>query len=590
MAALPDSIELSATDSSPSTGRNIVLRDLRRLDPSSIPAEVLRATVDEHLALLSGSVQAIQDIAIHLRYLRNTKAPVNRLPSEVLVRVFSYSVSTSSNEDDLVSATHVCKWWREVALDYSRLWSTLSVTTLHKATTFLQRAKDSPISIVIRDSVVVHLFAPTLRRLIPRLLSLVVEVQDTESIIPIVKGLATCTAPLLETLHIVGQYRNESDRDAVYVFNTQSMLAFRSSDQMSMDAVPETPKLRHLRLNPIMPPWYCHIYSNLSVLELGSPLTRVPISELAFLRMLRQCPRLERLNLEMRLAAPFVLYDDPQRLVRLPMLSQITFHSFPHAHVARLLTHLVLPATTHYEIFGSAKDVLTQPTGPLESPARLADLKDFRMAEVLVGYPRASDILSYFFQSATLGSAGPPMTMYIPDMLGAVHDIVPAIHVGIPGSIDVLMLRGYEQGILEDLDDLDWIPVFQSLVYLRVLHLRDVGGTYALAGILKGLGPLAVNDDWERYGGSPGSGWPCPELETLELVGTRLSGDVERLIFEWLCVRADAGVALSTVMVAQVDGPSGTFLERLQELDIVVHVMDSSPEWYADTKTFTGEF
>ncbi|EIW60853.1 uncharacterized protein TRAVEDRAFT_46091 [Trametes versicolor FP-101664 SS1] len=589
MAALPDSIELSATDSSPSIGRTIVLRDLRRLDPSSIPAEVLRSTVDEHLALLQGSVQAIQDVVVHLRYLRNTKAPINRLPSEVLVHVFFHSVSTSPNEHDLVNATHVCKWWREVALDYSWLWSTLSVTTLDKATTFLQRAKDNLIAIVIRDRVVVHLFTPTLLCLIPRLLWLVVEAQDTVSIIPIVKALATSAAPYLETFRVVGNYNHDGEREAAYRFNTQSMLELRSSDPMSVNAVPQAPKLRHLCLSPVMPPWGCHIYSNLSVLELGCPLSRLQISELAFLRILRHCPTLERLNLEIQLVAPFVLPEDPQPIVRLPMLSQITFHGFPHAHVAKLLTRLVLPATTRYEIFGSAVDVFGQQLGPLEPSTRLADLKDFRMAEVLVGHPGARDILCYFFQSATLGPADPLMTLYMPDTLGR-HGTVPAVHLGIPGSIDVLMLRGCEKGILERYVDLDWIPVFQSLVYLRVLHLMDIGSAQALLYLLNGLGPLAVNHDWERYGDSPGSGWPCPELEALELVGVTLSGKVEAIIIEWLRVRADAGIALSTVTLARVDRPSGSFLRNLQKLGVAVHVMDSPPEWYADTKTFTGEF
>ncbi|KAL1947307.1 hypothetical protein VTO73DRAFT_14268 [Trametes versicolor] len=591
MADLPDSIEFSATDSSPSTGtgRTIVLRDLRRLDPSSIPAEALRSTVDEHLALLRGSVQAIQDVAIHLRYLRNTKAPVNRLPSEVLVRVFSYSVSTSPNEHDLVNATHVCKWWREVALDYSWLWSTLSVTTIHKATTFLRRAKGNLIAIVIRESALVPPFAPTLRHLIPRLLSLVIEVQDSTSIIPIVKGLALCVAPHLETFHVVGAFAEAHEGEAALRFNAQGAATLRlSQGWLSADAVPATPKLRHLRLHPICIPWGWTIYSNLSVLEIGCIHAAVPISEMMLLTMLRRCPTLERLNIELRLTAPFAISDDPKWTVKLPSLSKITLRSMPHMQVAKLLTHLVLPATTHHEIFGSAEDVLRQPTGPLEQTTRLADSKDFRMAEVLIGHPRRGDILSYFFKSATRsGPAGLLMTLYMPSMLG-LRGTVRAIHVGIPGSVDVLRLRGWEQGVLEE--ELDWIPVFQSLVYLRLLHLMNVGGAQELAGMLRGLGPLAVNDDLERYGDSPGTGWPCPELETFELVGVRLSAEVETLVIEWLRLRAGAGIALRTVKLARVDGPSGTFLQNLQELGVAVQVMDSPPEWYADTKTFTGEF
>lgn len=55
-----------------------------------------------------------------LNYQHNQMQPISRLPVELLVRIFSFVQNT-------VVASHVCSWWRAVALSSPRLWSSLHI-------------------------------------------------------------------------------------------------------------------------------------------------------------------------------------------------------------------------------------------------------------------------------------------------------------------------------------------------------------------------------------------------------------------------------------------------------------------------------
>ena len=76
--------------------------------------------------------------------LKNFLQPVNKLPPEVLSKVFEHRRS----ERDLVAATHVCRYWRSSLVSSPSLWTCLR---LHKGTdctrTYLERSKSVPIDI-----------------------------------------------------------------------------------------------------------------------------------------------------------------------------------------------------------------------------------------------------------------------------------------------------------------------------------------------------------------------------------------------------------------------------------------------------------
>ena len=78
---------------------------------------------------------------------------VHTLPEDVLATVFSFADNPISNRHTLIHLTHVCSWWRQVALTHSTLWSTitlfhpLSKSCIIRTRLFLQRSAQAPLTI-----------------------------------------------------------------------------------------------------------------------------------------------------------------------------------------------------------------------------------------------------------------------------------------------------------------------------------------------------------------------------------------------------------------------------------------------------------
>ncbi|KAH9985026.1 hypothetical protein BJV77DRAFT_1174720, partial [Russula vinacea] len=80
--------------------------------------------------------------------------PISLLPPEVLARVFHFLLLEEPPfpiERDLGwrRATHVCRFWRQVALDDSSLWGTISgiTTNAELISEMLARSRDAPLDI-----------------------------------------------------------------------------------------------------------------------------------------------------------------------------------------------------------------------------------------------------------------------------------------------------------------------------------------------------------------------------------------------------------------------------------------------------------
>ena len=79
-----------------------------------------------------------------VRAIRNTHAPANRLPPEILSRILEHR----DDEQDLVAATHVCQYWRSVLIFDSSLWTYFgSLLSLDRTLVYLERSKSAPIDI-----------------------------------------------------------------------------------------------------------------------------------------------------------------------------------------------------------------------------------------------------------------------------------------------------------------------------------------------------------------------------------------------------------------------------------------------------------
>lgn len=85
-------------------------------------------------------LQRLHVIASVLQETMNSRCPINALPPEMLARIFSFvprplplgaryrGVSSAVRTSDLIPISHVCRRWRDVALDTPSLWSSICET------------------------------------------------------------------------------------------------------------------------------------------------------------------------------------------------------------------------------------------------------------------------------------------------------------------------------------------------------------------------------------------------------------------------------------------------------------------------------
>ncbi|KAI0063913.1 hypothetical protein BV25DRAFT_1785027, partial [Artomyces pyxidatus] len=94
---------------------------------------------------------AIEMALCYSRARRNAIAPISRLPSEVVVVVFAFlSLELQTWKDNLgwITVPHVCRRWRDIALNAATLWREISLALGAEWTsTSLVRARDTPIII-----------------------------------------------------------------------------------------------------------------------------------------------------------------------------------------------------------------------------------------------------------------------------------------------------------------------------------------------------------------------------------------------------------------------------------------------------------
>ena len=135
------------------------------------------------------------DLLPKFKALRNTLAPANKLPSEILSRI-----PQSLPIRDLIAATQVCRYWRTTLTSCGPLWCTINCKRGPEALTCLHRSKGSPIHVSVTkfpdDEVLARLSPHT-----GRIKSL--HLQSRWSVAQSVFARFTDPAPNLEMLTII---------------------------------------------------------------------------------------------------------------------------------------------------------------------------------------------------------------------------------------------------------------------------------------------------------------------------------------------------------------------------------------------------
>ncbi|KIM82501.1 hypothetical protein PILCRDRAFT_464428 [Piloderma croceum F 1598] len=270
---------------------------------------------------------------------------VDRLPSELLASIFSTAVAdvgmlhgaTAATIDatnsplpftnrllcmkQIISCSHVCRYWRNAALDYPSLWSVVDLRH-DGAEEFVSRSSSSPLRFSIYQAWGYQLpvSKPWLGTHAGRIVEFLLFAPH-ETMSNILSNLGT-SCPRLVTVSLVLADTNEWT-SSVPSFT----LATPCTRKLSLDHVAvkldDCAGLTHLHLS-----WACFD---------SDPF---PVSAAQFLAFLQRCPLLEVLFLDSLGISPPDM-DDCDVIVELPCLEQMTIS---HCRLDRyLLRHLYVP-------------------------------------------------------------------------------------------------------------------------------------------------------------------------------------------------------------------------------------------------------
>ena len=146
--------------------------------------------------------QVASEVLSLIRTMKNSFAPINRVPPEVLSIIPDYC-DEDERDQDLIALTHICRGWREMFISRSSLWTQLDFTNDDKTQTYIQRSKSSPLEIYLeRDEDNTYLDEAFFRVIphIHRLKSLTIHADDLPDAIGY--GYLDYHTPLLEELDI----------------------------------------------------------------------------------------------------------------------------------------------------------------------------------------------------------------------------------------------------------------------------------------------------------------------------------------------------------------------------------------------------
>jgi hypothetical protein len=144
--------------------------------------------------------QDAREVLRLVRSVKNTFAPINRIPQEI----FSLIPGYRGTEEALVALTHVCRSWREQLISCSSLWTSLDCTSVDQTRVYLERSKMSPLDIRLGGVEDTQFLNDAFLLTFPhrdRLKGLFITAFSS-NLVELIKHCFHCRAPLLEKLGI----------------------------------------------------------------------------------------------------------------------------------------------------------------------------------------------------------------------------------------------------------------------------------------------------------------------------------------------------------------------------------------------------
>jgi hypothetical protein len=270
----------------------------------------------------------------------NELVPISRLPCEVLAAIFSFlSVFAWNEGSDFLAwiyVAHVCRRWRETALNHPRFWSHINLTKLTPVgmAEILSRAKMAPLHLEADDTKLNVAYLEAFVRQLEAHISHTRHLKFSGYHLSTVVRRLVSPAPTLESLSL-----------------SHKSLAYKLSHATIPDNIFNctAPSLTSLKLENCDIDWKLPLLKGLRILEILhlSPKAKHELNDL--LDALNEMPQLKELSLQF--ATPIEPLADPliSRTITLPSLTH--FHIDASAKDCALaLAHLVMPTLTRIHV------------------------------------------------------------------------------------------------------------------------------------------------------------------------------------------------------------------------------------------------
>ncbi|KAI0689418.1 hypothetical protein C8T65DRAFT_700266, partial [Cerioporus squamosus] len=379
---------------------------------------------------------------LSMAILPSSKAPL--MPLKMLLSTYENSATRayisiafrlsfcSGSSPTLLRGTPISLEPPMSAADGFPLWTQIDVTSVEKAKSSPGHATGN--------------FAKMLPHFTTRLRTLVVKVPNTATISYLMAHLHS-PVPHLKILHILGKVASDKDRHTVNLLKASCNLS-----------------------------WNPKIYSGLSVLELRILRMHIP-SQMCILEILKQCPGLEPLHLELpALIRPIIPKDDPAWNVSLPSLSACTLVSLLHKHLGSLLSHLLPQASYHHYGLELTSASATETCDPRPATSRPPTEPKYRSSEAQKHRPPPSycrlrspikkpDLRLWILTSRIIGGLGDPIFELEISIASEADEVLSVFPQNFKMTkLEMLVVSGIY--IEESLDI--WWDIFRKL---RTLHL-----------------------------------------------------------------------------------------------------------------------
>ena len=307
----------------------------------------------EAISTVDQGIDMAKQLTRSLLTRRNTLVPISLLPPEILARVFHLLVlkePTFSRRRNLgwITVTHVCRHWREVALDDSSLWAKISWGIMPMKTKWiseiLARAKNAPLDIE---------FKALTKSSEESLLMIPPHLSHTRQLhfhglsklhLDSVREIYSREAPALEDFELtIAEY---------------SPLTFRDLGE-NMLFKGHAPRLRTFSLSRVIIPWSLIPRGQLTNLKIACRIEDVdsPGDLNQLIDLLVNCPALEILALDSCL--PSQLTELPRgQIIHLPRLSRLRLCGST-SRIMNMLKILKLPSSTtlHLDCISKATSI-----------------------------------------------------------------------------------------------------------------------------------------------------------------------------------------------------------------------------------------